>query len=162
MTVRIGSLPSEQALGGRSWRFFHLNACATGKSRCAAAKPRRDAACRWSMPLLHAATPYRCTLSARLWRFRGRNRRSGGQVVPSRSMRCRRRLRRSRPRSRGSSCPSVPPSNHPCPRRASFHPPLPAESQRMHAVFPSQRFLTPKVRALVEHAQASFPTTANA
>ena len=25
-----------------------------------------------------------------------------------------------------------------------------------------QRFLTPKARALVEHAQASFPTTANA
>ncbi len=27
----------------------------------------------------------------------------------------------------------------------------------VHAVFPSPRFLTPKVRAFVEHAQGSFP-----
>ncbi|MGE4072903.1 MAG: LysR family transcriptional regulator [Lysobacterales bacterium] len=29
----------------------------------------------------------------------------------------------------------------------------------VHAVFPSHRFLTPKVRAFVEHAQANFPMT---
>ena len=33
-------------------------------------------------------------------------------------------------------------------------PPIP-----VHAVFPSYRFLTPKVRAFIEHAQAHFPTT---
>lgn len=32
----------------------------------------------------------------------------------------------------------------------------------VHAVFPSQRFLTPKVRAFVEHAQAGFPVAGNA
>ncbi len=32
----------------------------------------------------------------------------------------------------------------------------------VHAVFPSQRFLTPKVRAFVEHGQAHFPEVANA
>ncbi len=32
----------------------------------------------------------------------------------------------------------------------------------VHAVFPSQRFLTPKVRAFVEHAQATFPVAGNA
>jgi LysR family transcriptional regulator for bpeEF and oprC len=31
----------------------------------------------------------------------------------------------------------------------------------VHAVFPSHRFLTPKVRAFVEHAQAHFPITLN-
>jgi LysR family transcriptional regulator, regulator for bpeEF and oprC len=31
----------------------------------------------------------------------------------------------------------------------------------VHAVFPSHRFLTPKVRAFVEHAQAHFPVSAN-
>jgi LysR family transcriptional regulator, regulator for bpeEF and oprC len=31
----------------------------------------------------------------------------------------------------------------------------------VHAVFPSHRFLTPKVRAFVEHAQAHFPVAAN-
>ena len=36
-------------------------------------------------------------------------------------------------------------------------PPVP-----VHAVFPSQRFLTPKVRAFVEHAQAGFPVAGNA
>lgn len=32
----------------------------------------------------------------------------------------------------------------------------------VHAVFPSHRFLTPKVRAFVEHAQANFPASARA
>ena len=32
----------------------------------------------------------------------------------------------------------------------------------VHAVFPSQRFLTPRVRAFVEHAQADFPVAGNA
>lgn len=35
-------------------------------------------------------------------------------------------------------------------------------SAPVHAVFPSHRYLTPKVRAFVEHAQAHFPSAASA